>query len=301
MLYDNAQLAQVYLHAWQITSEPLFRRVVEQTLDFVKNELLDPKGGFYSSLDADSEGVEGKYYVWTLAEIRAVFGEKDALFETAFGVEASGNWEGKIILQRATSDMDLASQFDLELDEVRARLAARLTQLLAARNRRTRPGTDDKVLTSWNALMLATFAQAARALGSDDYLRMAQKNADFLLTSLRVEDKLRRAWRDGRVGREVFLEDYAALILGLIELYQADFDNRWFAEAYTLTEEMIEQFSDPAGGFYDTTSEADLVLRRPQELQDNATLQGMPWQRKLCLKWQLLPKMKHGGSVPKKR
>jgi len=274
MLYDNAQLAQVYLHAWQITKEPLFLRVVEQTLDFVKNELLDPQGGFYSSLDADSEGVEGKYYVWTLAEIRTVFGEKDELFETAYSITPSGNWEGKIILQRATSDMDLASQFNLELAEVRARLAARQAQLLAARNRRTRPGTDDKVLTSWNGLMLCTFAQAARALGSDDYLRIAQKNADFLLTSLRVEDKLRRAWRDGRVSDEVFLEDYAALVLGLIELYQADFDNRWYAEAYTLTEEMMEQFGDPAGGFYDTTSEADLVLRRPQELQDNATPSG---------------------------
>ncbi len=274
MLYDNAQLAQVYLHAWQISKEPIFRKVVEQTLDFVKNEMLDQQGGFYSSLDADSEGVEGKFYVWTLDEIRKVINEKDDLLETAYGIKPSGNWEGKTILRRAVSDSDLAIQFQMSIADVQSRLVERQAQLLAERNRRIRPGTDDKVLTFWNGLMLSTFAEAARVLDNEEYLHIAQTNANFILTSLRVEGKLRRAWRNGRVSNEVFLEDYAALILGLIELYQTDFDNHWYAEACKLTEEMINQFNNPTGGFFDSPSEADIVLRRPQELQDNATPSG---------------------------
>lgn len=274
MLYDNAQLAKVYLHAWQITREPIFKRIVEQTLDFVSREMLGPEGGFYSSIDADSEGVEGKFYVWTLREIRRVLGEKDDLFETAYRIDASGNWEGKIVLQRALSDFDLASQFGLDVKEVESKFAKRYEQLLTDRNKRVRPGTDDKVLTFWNGLMLSTFAEAARVFDNDEYLKIAQKNANFILTSLRAEDKLRRAWRNGRVGNEVFLEDYAALVLGLIGLYQTDFDNRWYVEAYNLTEEMINQFTDPTGGFFDTTSETENVLRRPKEMQDNATPSG---------------------------
>lgn len=284
MLYDNAQLAQVYLHTWQITRDPFFRKVVEQTLDFVKREMCDPKGGFYSSLDADSEGVEGKFYVWTLDEIRRVFGAKDDLFEAAFGITLSGNWEGKIILRRAVSDQELANRFELDLGEVQRRLTQRQAQLLAERNRRTPPGTDDKVLTSWNALMLSTFAQAGRVLDKDEYLRVAQSNADFLLNSLKSEGQLRRSWRKGQVSNEVFLEDYAALILGLIELYQADFDNRWYLAAGNLTEEMIKQFSDPTGGFFDTTSQAETVLMRPKELQDNASPSGNALAAKALLK-----------------
>ena len=274
MLYDNAQLSLVYLHAWQITRNPQYRKVVEQTLEFVKKEMLDPDGGFYSSLDADSEGIEGKYYVWTLDEIRKAFGEKDDLFESAYGITSAGNWEGKIVLRRVMSDSELASQFKLNVDEVQSRLAERQAQLLTVRNNRIRPGTDDKVLTFWNGLMLATFAEAARAFNNAEYLHIAQNNANFILTSLRVEGNLRRAWRKGRVSAEVFLEDYAALILGLIELYQTDFDNRWYQEAYALTQEMINLFINSRGGFFDTTSEAETIIQRPQELQDHATPSG---------------------------
>ncbi len=274
MLYDNAQLIQVYLHAWQITREPLFRKVIEQTLGFVKREMCDPEGGFYSSLDADSEGAEGKFYVWTLDEIRKVFGYKDDLFEAAYGITISGNWEAKIILRRVMDDLELANRFELNIDEVQRRLTQRQAQLLTERNRRIRPRTDDKVLTSWNGLMLSTFAEAGRVLGNDEYLRIAQSNANFILNSVKSEGQLRRAWRKERVSDEVFLEDYAAFILGLIELYQADFDNRWYVEACKLTRGMIDQFTDPTGGFFDTTSEAETVLRRPKELQDNATPSG---------------------------
>ena len=274
MLYDNAQLTSAYLHAWQISREPRYRRVVEETLVFVQSELLAPQGGFYSSLDADSEGVEGKFYVWTLEEIRAALGETDGLFEAAYGLTLAGNWEGKIVLQRAATDDELSERFGLPTAEIPARLADRHAQLLAHRNTRIRPGTDDKVLTSWNGLMLAAFAEAARALENDTYLQVAQRNADFILQHLFVEGRLRRSWRQGQTSLEVFLEDYATLILGLLELYQSDFNPRWFDAAQTLTGEMIDQFHDPDGGFFDTTRAAETVLLRPKDLQDNATPSG---------------------------
>ncbi len=276
MLYDNAQLASVYLHAWQISAEPRFRQVVEETLGFVQRELLAPEGGFYSSLDADSEGVEGKFYVWTLDEIRSVLGEKDELFETAYGLTATGNWEGKIVLQRVATDAELTGMFGLSATEIHKKLAERHAQFLAQRNTRIRPATDDKVLTSWNGLMLSAFADAARALGNSSYLQVAQRNADFILRELVVDGRLRRSWRQGQASPEVFLEDYAAFILGLLDLYQADFNPRWFAAAQTLTAEMIDQFQDTSGsgGFFDTTRDAETVLLRPKDLQDNATSSG---------------------------
>jgi len=240
MLYNNALLARVYLHAWQITREPLFRRVVEETLNFIIREMLAPQGGFYSSLDADSEGVEGKYYVWTHEEIRNTFGGKDELFETAFDISSTGNWEGKIVLQRVAENSKLSSNFNLSISEVIRTLESRKLQLLALRNKRIHPGTDDKILTSWNGLMLSTFAEAARVMENKTYLQIAQKNAQFLLTSLRADGKLHRAWRNGQASEQVFLEDYASFILGLIDLYQSDFNNQWYSEACTLTEEMIE-------------------------------------------------------------
>jgi hypothetical protein len=271
MLYDNAQLTIAYLHAWQISREPHYRRVVEETLGFVQRELLAPEGGFYSSLDADSEGVEGKFYVWTLDEIRAVLGETDELFEAAYGLTHAGNWEGKIVLQQVATDAELAGRFGLPAEDIPARLAESHAQLLTTRSQRIRPGTDDKVLTAWNGWMLSVFAEAARALENDTYLQIAQRNADFILRELVVGGRLRRSWRQGQTSPEVFLEDYASLILGLLDLYQADFNPRWFAAAQKLTGEMIEQFHDTAGGFFDTTRDAETVLLRPKDLQDNAT------------------------------
>ncbi len=274
MLYDNAQLARVYLHAWQVTGEPHFRRVVDETLGFISRELLSPQGGFYSSLDADSEGQEGKFYVWSLDEIRSALGGSADFFETAYGVTQMGNWEGRNILQRGMDDASLAGRFGLAVGQVAERLAECHAKLLARRNTRIHPATDDKVLTAWNGLMLSTFAEAARVLNNELYLEIAARNADFLLTALRPQGKLRRSWRLGLTGDEVFLEDYASLMLGLLELYQADFNNRWFMEASALAVEMIKRFSDPAGGFFDTPSDADIVLIRSRDLQDNATPSG---------------------------
>jgi uncharacterized protein YyaL (SSP411 family) len=284
MLYDNAQLALVYLHAWQVTGEASFQRVVEETLGFVAREMLAPQGGFFSSLDADSDGGEGKFYVWTLEELRSTLGGDADFFETAYGATAKGNWEGKTILQRALDDATLASRFGLSMKQVVERLAGCHARLLAFRNTRLRPGTDDKVLTAWNGLMLAAFAQAGRIFINHDYLEIANRNADFLLTALRPDGRLRRAWRLGQTGDEVFLEDYASLILGLLEIYQADFNNRWFQEAYTLSGEMLQRFCDPCGGFFDTPSDAESLLTRPKYLQDNATPCGNAMAAEALLK-----------------
>jgi len=274
---------RAYLHAWQLTDEPFYRHIVEETLAFVMRELTSPEGGFYSSLDADSEGEEGKFYVWTVDEIKDILADDFDFFKAAYGVSPTGNWEGKTILQRSLDDATLVARFQLPLETVANKLAGCHARLLTARAGRMRPGTDDKVLTGWNGLMLAAFAEAARVLGerivqgsasSLPYLDVAIRNADFLLTALRPEGRLRRTWRAGKASNEVFLEDYAALISGLLELYQTDFNPRWFNAARELADEMINRFADTEGGFFDSPSDGETLLLRPKDLQDNATPSG---------------------------
>jgi uncharacterized protein len=304
MLYDNAQLTRAYLHAWQITGDDFFKRIVVETLDFVAREMTHPDGGFYSSLDADSEGEEGKFYVWSLDEIRELLKEDSEFFEAAYGITAPGNWEGRTVLQRALDDDSLAVRFPglsagtgkLGIETIPIKLAESHAKLLAARATRIRPGTDDKILTAWNGLMLAAVAEVARVIVSeakqsprpdeeiasslkttprnDMYYKLATRNAEFLLDSLRPRGKLKRSWREGKITNEVFLEDYAALILGLIELYQTDFNNKWFGAAKELADEMIELFEDPNGGFFDTSKDGENLLLRPKDLQDNAMPSG---------------------------
>ena len=278
MLYDNAQLTRAYLHAYQITNEPFFKRIVIESLDFIAREMTHPDGGFYSSLDADSEGEEGKFYTWTLDEIRNTLNDDSDFYEAAYGITAKGNWDGKTVLQRALDDASLAARFKIDPDTVLTKLADCHSRLLSVRATRTRPGTDDKVLTSWNGLMLATIAETARVIDESDfqseYTQLATRNAEFLLKELRPSGKLKHSWRDGKTTNEVFLEDYAALILGLLELYQTDFNNKWFAPAKELADEMIELFEDPNGGFYDTSKNGEVLLLRPKDVQDNATPSG---------------------------
>ncbi|MBL8079099.1 MAG: thioredoxin domain-containing protein [Anaerolineales bacterium] len=271
MLYDNALLVRAYLHAWQVTKEPAYKRIVEETLDFIAREMTHEQGGFYSSLDADSEGEEGRFYVWTLEEIRDVLKDDSEFFEAAYGITAKGNWENKTVLQRALDDASLAARFKLNLEAVPAKLAESHSRLLSVRGSRIRPVTDDKVLTAWNGLMLAAVAESARVLENKDYLTLATRNAEFLLSALRPGGKLHRTWRNGKTSNEVFLEDYSALILGLLEMYQTDFDNKWFLAAKELADEMIERFSDPEGGFFDTPNDGEILLIRPKDIQDNAT------------------------------
>jgi uncharacterized protein len=276
MLYDNAQLSQVYLQAFMITGQAEYKRTCEQTLDFVLRELTHPLGGFFSSLDADSEGQEGKYYVWTPQEIEKVLTHKDDVdfFSAAYAISQQGNFEGTNVLQRALDDAQLSEKFGMALEQVQTRLDRLHSILLAEREKRVRPSTDDKVLVSWNAWMLIAFAEAARYLKRTDYLEAAKRNADFLLTHLHPDDRLLRSWRDGRARHNAYLEDYAGLILGLLALYQSDPDVRWYRWAVRLTEDMVAHFRDPAGGFFDTRSDHEALFTRPKDLQDNATPSG---------------------------
>jgi uncharacterized protein YyaL (SSP411 family) len=274
MLYDNAQLAQVYLHGYLVTGEAKFRQVTEETLDFVLREMTHPEGGFYSSLDADSEGEEGKFYVWTQDEIQAVLGPDFEFFKAAYGITPQGNWEGKIVLQRALDDASLAARFNNVPEGAREKLAQAHRMLLEVRSKRVRPGTDDKILTMWNALMLSAFAEAGRALGRDDYLEAAERNAVFLREHLYVQNRLHRSWRAGQSKHNAYLEDYAALILALLDLYQSSFNNEWFAWASRLAGEMVDHFADPEGGFFDTSDQHEALLVRPKDVQDNATPSG---------------------------
>jgi uncharacterized protein YyaL (SSP411 family) len=274
MLYDNAQLARAYLRGYLVTGEPLFRRICEETLDFIRRELTHPAGGFFSSLDADSEGEEGKFYTWRYDEIETVLGEDFPLFKSAYGLTPEGNWEGKIILQRDRDEKAWETTFPVGPEEIRSRLNACHARLLAVRNSRIRPGTDDKVLTAWNALTLSAFAEAGRYLGRRDYLRVASRNAGFLLENLYADGRLLRSWRGGQSRHNAYLEDHAGLIIGLLSLYQSDPDPRWYTAAVQLADEMTAHYHDSQGGFFDTRADQEALLWRPRELQDNATPSG---------------------------
>ncbi len=288
MLYDNAQLARVYLHAWLVTHNDRFRRIAAGTLDFVARELTSPQGGFYSSLDADSDGEEGKYYVWTRDELRNALGTEDEFFASAYGLTESGNWESRTVLQRQLDDDALGSRFSLSREQVTAKLDACHARLMSARAGRLRPRTDDKILAGWNGLMLAAMAEGGRFLDHPGYLELATRCARHLLEQQVVDGRLRHAWRDGTAGQEAFLEDYAGVILGLFELYQADPDPAWYASACRLADRMAGGFLDESGGFFDTEADAAVVLSRPKELQDNATPCGNSLAAEALLKLSAL-------------
>jgi uncharacterized protein YyaL (SSP411 family) len=274
MLYDNAQLALAYLHGYLVTGEAKYRRVCEETLDFLLREMTHPDGGVYSSLDADSEGEEGKFYVWTQDEIQNTLGKDFDFFKSAYGITPQGNWEGKTILQRALDDSSLASRFKLDPETVHAKLADCHFRLLTARNTRIRPGTDDKVLVMWNALALSAFAEAGRYLDRKDYLDAAIRNAHFLMDNLHINGRLLRSWRNGQAKHNAYLEDYAGLIHALLVLYQYDPNPVWYAAALKLGDEMVMHFADPNGGFFDTRDDHEALLIRPKDVQDNATPSG---------------------------
>ncbi|MDE2897349.1 MAG: thioredoxin domain-containing protein [Chloroflexota bacterium] len=275
MLYDNSQLARVYLHAWQIGGDPAHRRVVEETLDWVRREMTHPQGGFFSTLDADSEGEEGKFYVWSLDEVRDVLGADADLVAATYDVSAGGNWEGVNVLRRL-KDLDvLAYQHDASVEDIQAAADRALPRLFERRADRVRPGLDDKIITAWNGLMIAAFAEAGRALERDDYTAVAMAAADFCCTELwRDMNRLARTWKDGRARFNAYLEDYACLAEGLLELYQTTFDDRWFIAARELSDAMLQHFQDPEGGFFDTSNDHETLVTRPKNVQDNATPSG---------------------------
>jgi uncharacterized protein len=264
MLYDNALLARAYLHGWQVTGDPLFRRVAEETLDWALRELRAPEGGFYSALDADSEGVEGKFYVWSVAELRAALDDEPDADEAIawFGATDRGNFEGANIPVRGPGTPE--------------RLDAWRERLYEVRSTRVWPGLDDKRLTSWNALTISALAEAGAVLERPDYLDAAGAAADFVLASLRDEHgRLLRTWKDGRGRLNAYLEDHAFLLEALLTLYESSFDPRWFGEARALADTTIERFGDETeGGFFETSSDHEQLLARRKDLEDHPIPSG---------------------------
>jgi hypothetical protein len=260
MLYDNALLARAYLHGWQVSGEPRLGAVCTETLDWALREMRGPEGGFCSSLDADSEGVEGKFYVWSLEELRSALGEDAALGDEAvayFGASAEGNFEDGLNVLEGRGPVPS------RLPEIRCKL-------FGVRAERVRPGLDDKRLTSWNALMITALADAGAALDRVDYVEAAAACAAFLLDALRDSSgRLLRTWKDGRGHLPGYLEDHAFLLEALLVLYEATFDPRWYTEAVELAETMIARFGDPVrGGFFTTADDAGYLVARRKDLED---------------------------------
>ena len=276
MLYDNALLSRLYLHAYLVTNYPMYNRVVEETLDYVVREMTSPDGGFYSTQDADSEGEEGKFFLWTPEEVKAALLPDDAdLFMRYYDVTESGNFEGKNILHVERDAALVAEDADVALVTLQDSLARSRQLLFKVREKRVKPGRDEKILTSWNGLMLRSFAEAARYLARPDYLQVAIKNAEFLLSNLRRDGRLLRTYKDGRAHLNGYLEDYVFLADGLLALYEANVNPRWFSEARSLMDEAIKLFADEQdGGFFDTGSDHEALISRPKDITDNATPAG---------------------------
>ncbi|HEU5440624.1 MAG TPA: thioredoxin domain-containing protein [Ktedonobacterales bacterium] len=276
MLYDNALLALVYLHAWQLFGEQQYRRIAEETLDFALRELRHPAGGFFSSLDADSEGEEGKFYVWTPDELRALLSPEDArIAEAAWGVSERGNFEGANILHTARPLADVATELELPETQVAETLARARQTLYDARATRVWPARDEKVLAAWNGLLLRALAEAGRILDRRDYLDAALANASFLMDQMAADGRLHRSWRDGTAKIAAYLEDYAAVINGLLSVYEASGEPRFFDTARAWIDDMLARFwDDDASSFFDTPHDAAPLIGRPRDLSDNATPAG---------------------------
>lgn len=271
MLYDNALLARAYLHGWQMTGDRLFRRVCEETLDFIARELRGPEGGFYAALDADSEGVEGRFYVWTVAELRAALEPEDAEAALAWlGATDGGNFVDPH--HPAPGLNVLTGRGPEPAPEVRERIRS---ALFAARAPRVRPGLDDKRLASWNALAISAFAEAGAVLGREDYISIATEGAGFVADSLMDDGRVLRTWKDGAAKLNGYLEDHAYLLEALLKVYESTFDPRWFALAQGLGDRMLEHFSDPEhGGFFSTSDDHEELLVRRRDIEDHPIPSG---------------------------
>ena len=277
MLYDNALLAKVYLEAYQVTHDPQYGRVAAETMDYVLTRMTDPEGGFYATEDADSEGEEGKYYVWTSDEITAVLGpERAGVFFRVYDVTPGGNWEHKSILNLPRPVADVAIDLAMTERELETQLASDRAKLLEVRSRRIPPGKDTKILVAWNGLMIAALAYGGQILGRPDYLAAASKAAGFLLAKLRdPSGRLLHVYKDGRAAIPAFLDDHACLIDGLVRLFEATGEPRWLQEASGLADDLIRRFHDAsAGGFYFTAEDQERLIIRSKDATDNATPAG---------------------------
>ena len=277
MLYDNSLLSSVYLDAWQATQNPLYVRVVRETLDYILQTMTDPRGGFYSTEDADSEGEEGKFYVWTPAEIEAVLGaEAAARFCYVYDVTEAGNFEGRSILNLPKTVPQCAQIKGWNQAELEAELAVSRVRLNEVRARRVRPGKDDKVLVSWNALMIDAMARAAAILAEPRYATAAAQAARFLLEHVcRPDGRLLHCWRQGKAKLDAYLDDYSCLINSLITLYETQFDESWIDQAVRLADILLEHFLDrDAGGFFYTAQDHETLITRNKDQHDSSVPSG---------------------------
>ncbi len=278
MLYDNALLSVTYLEAYQATANPFYRQIVVEILEYVQREMTCPGGAFYSTQDADSEGEEGRFFVWSLAEIQAVLGPDDAEFAAqVWGVTTEGNFEGHNILCRSKSDEQDAKLLKMPLDSFQLRLNNVKQKLLAVRSQRVWPGRDEKILTSWNGLMIAAFARAGAVLERPDFVNAAIKAAAFVQKYLRTSNNrlFRTASADGRAKLNGYLEDYAYYAEALTHLYEATLDERWLTDAGRLVDVMCPQFGDREhGGFFTTSEDHEQLLMRIKDIHDGSTPSG---------------------------
>ena len=276
MLYDNALLTRLYLHTYQATGEGFFRRVAEETLGYVEREMLDGSGAFYSTQDADSEGVEGKFFVWDMEEVESLLGPEDArLFCAFYDVTAGGNFEESNILHVGRPAEEVARELNVSAERLAEAVERGRGRLFTERERRVKPGRDEKVITAWNGLMLEAYAEASAVLERDDYREIAERNAQFILDTLVKDGLLLHVYKDGRAKHVGFLDDYAFVVSGLVTLYETTGRLDWLRSAVSLTDKMIEEFWDEEGGgfFYNGRSGEQLIVRS-KDYFDNATPSG---------------------------
>jgi uncharacterized protein YyaL (SSP411 family) len=275
MLYDNALLARLGAHLWQATRDPEVRRVTEETIDWVAREMMAPDGGFYSSLDADSEGHEGTFYVWSREEVERTLGEQSALAMAYWGVNQPPNFEGRYILYAPHETGVVAARAVVAAEAVTEAVTNGRALLLARRARRERPGRDEKVLAAWNGLMLRALAEAARAFGRDDYRSLAIRNGEFLLREMVRDGRVMRSHTAGVTRIPGYLEDHAGVALGFLDLYGLTFDRRWLDAAHSIADAVDRWFWDErSGAYFDTASDHEALLTRPRDTTDNAVPSG---------------------------
>jgi hypothetical protein len=272
MLYDNALLSRLYLHAYQVTRKVAYKRVVEETLDYVLREMTAPAGGCYSSQDADVDGEEGQYYLWMPDEIIGLLGEEDGrLVSRYFGIGSEGNFEGGSVLHIPKDLAGLAAETGVRPADIGTVMACSKTRLLEVRERRANPKRDDKILTSWNGLMLQALAEASGVFGREDYLKAAVANASFLVSELMKAGVLMHSYKDGVSGIPGYLDDYASTIRGLLCLHEATLEQRWLQMAFDLADAMVRRFADREnqGVLFDTGPDHSILFARPRDTADS--------------------------------
>jgi uncharacterized protein YyaL (SSP411 family) len=277
MLYDNALLTSAYLEAYQLTRDAQFSQVARETIDYILSRMTDPAGAFYSTEDADSEGVEGKYYVWSLAEVQQILGhERAKTFAYVYDITEHGNWEDHNILNLPRTLAQAAKMLSKDEAQLRDQLAADRQALLAVREKRVPPFKDTKVLVAWNGLMIAALAEGGRILAEPRYLQAAERSAGFILDRMRRDDgRLLHTYKDGQAKLDAYLDDYADLIDGFTRLFEATGTPRWLESALELADIMIDEFADKKlGGFYFTGNRHEKLIARQKDVQDNATPSG---------------------------